>query len=147
MIWWYCEHHCHVEAYTTIVVIFLTLLMADFNGRWPSPPCTSTHTHTSKCRESPPPHPLSSALKLFQFCLAPVYRGRSLDLSLLQASGSSVLAPGCGSSQGAAAAARCCHALLPPRSPSGRKASCEGRLSGTSAPSSSSTLQMLMQSL
>lgn len=43
MIWWYCKHHCHVEADTTIVVIFLTLLMADFNRQWASPSCTHTH--------------------------------------------------------------------------------------------------------
>lgn len=96
MIWWYCKHHCHVEADTTIVVIFLTLLMADFNRQWASPSCT--HTCMSECKVSPPACPLLSVCPetLFQasrLCLAPVCSRRCLDLSFLQASGSGVLVP------------------------------------------------------
>lgn len=67
MIWWYCKHHCHIEAYRTTVVIFLTLLMANFSRRWF--PCPA-HTYLYYMRAKRLLLPLPSCLLWNSFGLA-----------------------------------------------------------------------------
>lgn len=95
------------------------------------------------------PSSLVCSESLFQagwLCLAPVCSRRSLGLSFPQASGSSALAPGHGSSGPAAAAERCCHVCWLPRSPGGGEGPCEGRLGGTATPSAARVVLVAVMS-